>query len=470
MTTRLSVDLCIIGAGSGGLSLAAGAVQLGRRVVLCEKGEMGGDCLNYGCVPSKALIAAASAAAAARGAGKYGVDAGEPEIDFAAVIDHVHSVIAAIAPNDSQERFEKLGVTVLREAASFTGPRQIRAGDTLVEAKYFVIATGSSPLVPPIEGLVGIAYFTNETIFENRTRPEHLIVIGGGPIGIELAQAHRRLGASVTIVEADTILNREDPEAVAIVRRALVEEGVAIREKTVVKAVRAAAGAIEAVLDHETIRGSHLLLAVGRRANVDGLDVEKAGVTASPKGIDVDARLRTANRRIYAIGDVAGGPQFTHLAGDHASTVIRNILFKTPARRRDGLAPRVTYCDPEIASIGLTENEAKKTDSRARAVSWPFAENDRAETERRTDGFVKINVGGGGRILGAMIVGKNAGDLIAPLALALANNLKIGAFTRLMSPYPTRGEALKRAAGAWYTPALFSSRTRALVRLLSIFD
>lgn len=470
MTIRLSVDLCIIGAGSGGLSLAAGAARLGKSVVLCEKGEMGGDCLNYGCVPSKALIAAASAAAAARGAGKYGVDAGEPEIDFAAAIDHVHSVIAAIAPNDSQERFEKLGVTVLREAASFTGPRQIRAGDHLVDAKYFVIATGSSPLVPPIEGLVGIAYFTNETIFENRTRPEHLIVIGGGPIGVELAQAHRRLGARVTIVEADTILNREDPEAVAVVRGALVGEGISIRENAAVKSLRASSGGIEAGLDRETISGSHLLLAVGRRANVDGLDLEKAGVTATPKGVDVDARLRTANRRIYAVGDAAGGPQFTHLASDHASAVIRNVLFKTPTRRRDALSPRVTYCDPEIASIGLTEHEAKKTDSRARAVTWPFAENDRAQTERRTDGFVKIIVGRGGRILGATIVGKNAGDLIGPLALALANNLKIGAFTRLMSPYPTRGEALKRAAGAWYTPVLFSSRTRALVRLLSIFD
>jgi pyruvate/2-oxoglutarate dehydrogenase complex dihydrolipoamide dehydrogenase (E3) component len=417
------------------------------------------------------MIAAAKAAETARRAAEFGVDAGEPQIDFGAVIDHVHSVIAGIAPHDGQERFEKLGVTVIRAAAAFTGPRQVRAGEFLVDAKHFVIATGSSPFVPPIEGIASVPYFTNETIFENRTRPEHLIVIGGGPIGVELAQAHRRLGAAVTIIEAATILGREDPDAVVVVRKALVGEGIAIRENAAVKTLRAGAdGGVEAVLDDGIVAGSHLLVAVGRRPNVDGLDLDKAGVRAGPKGVETDSRLRTSNRRVYAVGDVAGGPQFTHLAGDHASTLIRNILFKFPARRRDALAPRVTYCEPEIASIGLSETEALQKHAGARAVVWPFAENDRARTEKRTEGFARIVADKGGRIVGATIVGENAGDLIAPAALALANGLRIGAFTKLMSPYPTRGEALKRAAGAWYTASLFSPRTRVLVRLLSMFD
>lgn len=471
MTKSLSVDLCVIGAGAAGLSIAAGAAQLGKSVALCEKGEMGGDCLNYGCVPSKALIAAAKAVETARRAAGFGIEARDIRIDFSAVIDHVHKVIAGIAPHDSQERFEKLGVTVIREAAAFTGPRQVRAGDYLIDAKHFIIATGSSPFVPPIDGVTSVPYFTNETIFENRTCPEHLIVIGGGPIGVELAQAHRRLGAKVTIIEAATILNREDADAVDVVRQALTREGVDIRENAAVKSLRAGrAGGVEAVLESGAVAGSHLLIAVGRRPNIDGLDLDKAGVKAGPKGVETDGRLRTSNRRIYAVGDVAGGPQFTHLAGDHASTIIRNILFKAPAGRRDSLAPRVTYCDPELASIGLSEAEAASKHAGVRAVAWPFAENDRARTEKHTEGFAKLITDRKGRILGATIVGENAGDLIAPAALAIANRLRIGAFTRLMSPYPTRGEALKRAAGAWYTPSLFSPRTRALVRWLSMFD
>ena len=470
MTKTLSVDLCIIGAGSGGLSVAAGAVQLGKTVILCEKGEMGGDCLNYGCVPSKALIAAASAAAAIRNAKKFGVAAGVPHVDFAAVIDHVQSVIAGIAPHDSQERFESLGVTVLRDAAKFTGKRQIQAGDTIVNAKHFVVATGSSPFVPPIDGIEDVPYFTNETIFTNKTQPEHLIIVGGGPIGVEMAQAFRRLGSRVTIIEAKSILNNEDPEAVAIVRESLMSDGVALEEGAMAAGVDFADGNINVKLNDKTIAGSHLLMAVGRRANVSDLHLEKAGVTFTDKGISVDDRLRTANKRIYAIGDVAGGAQFTHVAGDHASTIIRNVLFKMPAKRQDALAPRVTYCDPEIASIGAPTTGAPSNDDKTRCVKWLFADNDRAKTEKRDDGFVKIATDAKGLILGATIVGKSAGDLIQPVAVAMASRQKIGAFTKSIAPYPTRSEALKRAAGAWYTPTLFSDRTRALVRLLSIFD
>jgi pyruvate/2-oxoglutarate dehydrogenase complex dihydrolipoamide dehydrogenase (E3) component len=470
MTRKISTDICVIGAGSAGLSVAAGAAQLGRKVALVEKGEMGGDCLNYGCVPSKALIAAAAHAAAIRNASKFGVSAGEPEVDFAAVLEHVHSVIAAIAPHDSQARFEELGVVVIREAGSFAGPRELVAGDTLIRARHFVIATGSRPVVPSIDGLSSVPYFTNETIFDNRTRPEHLIVIGGGPVGVELAQAHRRLGARVSIIQSSALLNKEDPEAVDVVRRALIGEGVSLYEREIPKSVRRENNAITIDLTSRSITGSHLLIAAGRRANIDGLDLDKAGIIATEHSVEVSARLQTKNPRIYAAGDVAGGPMFTHVAGDHASTIIRNILFKMPANRRDHLAPRATYTNPEIASVGLSLAEATAKDPKARAVRWDFSKNDRAETERRTEGFAKVVADRKGRILGATIVGEAAGDMIHLFALAVANDMKMTAFTNYIAPYPTRSEAAKRIGGAWFTPALFSGRTRALIRLLATFD
>lgn len=471
MPQKIDADICIIGAGSGGLSVAAGAAQLGRKVVLIEKGVMGGDCLNYGCVPSKALIAAAARAQAMRDADVFGVRAVEPEIDFSAVMDHVHSVIAAIAPHDSQERFEGLGVKVIRAAGEFIGPRTVRAGDFDVNARHLVIATGSSPFVPPIPGLDAVAYFTNETIFANRTRPEHLIVIGGGPIGVELAQAHRRLGAKVTIVEADTLLNRDDPDAVEIVRARLKKEGAALREKSKAARAEQSNGGVRVTLDDgEAVEGSHILIAIGRRANLSGLGLEKAGVELDAGKLKLDARLRTTNKRVYAIGDAAGGLQFTHLAGDHASTLVRNILFKAPAKRRDALSPRVTYCDPEIASVGLLESEARKSGAKHSVARWSLKDNDRARAERDTEGFIKAVIGKEGRILGAAIVGEGSGDLIGLWAFAIANNLKIRAFTNLIAPYPTRTEISKRAAGSYYTPALFSARTRRLVGLLATFD
>jgi pyruvate/2-oxoglutarate dehydrogenase complex dihydrolipoamide dehydrogenase (E3) component len=470
MTRRISTDLCVIGAGSAGLSVAAGAVQLGRRVVLIEKGEMGGDCLNYGCVPSKALIAAASHAASIKEARKFGVAAGEPSIDFAAVMEHVRGVIAAIAPQDSQERFEGLGVTVIRAAAAFTGPREVAAGDALIRAKHFVIATGSRAIVPPIDGLASVPYFTNETIFANRVRPEHLIVIGGGPVGAELAQAHRRLGARVSIIDTSTLLGKEDPEAVDVVRRTLLDDGVALYEQQRLTSVRLENGAIKVALSGQFLTGSHILVAAGRRTNIDGLGLDKAGVRVSERHIETNARLQTTNPRIYAAGDAAGGLMFTHVAGDHASTVIRNILFKMPATRRDHLAPRATYTDPEIAAVGLSLADAIAKDTKARAVRWDFAKNDRAETERDTAGFAKVVADRNGRVLGATIVGKGAGDMIHLFARAVANRMKMSAFTAYIAPYPTRSEAAKRIGGQWFTLALFSARTRALVRLLAAFD
>ena len=473
MTGMLKPDICVIGAGSGGLTVAAGASRMGAATVLIESGRMGGDCLNYGCVPSKALIAAAHAAEAVRGARRFGVEAGEPTVDFARVRAHVRGVIAAIAPTDSVERFEGLGVRVIRAAARFAGPDEVVADGIRVRARRFVVATGSTPLVPPIPGLDAVPYRTNETIFDADVRPERLVIVGGGPIGCELAQAFRRLGAAVAIVEMRSILPKDDPEAVDIVRRQLQAEGVAIHEMTEVVGVEKAAAGFALLVRKDgasaRIDGTDLLVAAGRRPTVAGLDLEAAGIAHGPQGIVVDARLRTGNRRVYALGDVTGGYQFTHMAGYQAGIVLRNALFRLPAKVDTRAVPWVTFTDPELAQVGLTEAAARAAAGDVRVLRRPFSENDRAQTERRTDGFVKLVTTRRGRVLGATIVGAQAGELVHLWGLAIARRLSVGAVAGMIAPYPTRGELNKRAAGGFYEPALFGPRTRRVVRFLRLF-
>ncbi len=470
MTKTLKVDLVVIGAGSGGLSVAAGAAQLGLKVVLFEKGEMGGDCLNYGCVPSKALIAAADRAHQARCAG-LGVGAADPVVDFAAVMAHVRQAIAAIAPVDSQERFEGLGVRVVRAAARFVDARTVVGGDLRVRARKIVIATGSRAAIPPIPGLETTPYLTNETIFALTERPRRLIVLGGGPIGVELGQAFRRLGSEVVIVEAGDLLGREDPEAAQVVLDQLRSDGVELRHHT--RAIRVESGADGPVLIVEgpegeaRVAGSHLLIAVGRKASTDGLDLDKAGVEHDGNGIVTDRSLRSSNTRVFAVGDVAGRGQFTHLAGAHASLVVRRALFALPVDADALVVPRVTYCDPELAAIGLSEAEARKAHGDdVRVETFPFDENDRAIAEGDVRGFGKLITTRKGRILGVTLVGRHAGDHIHVWALAMSSRLKLSALTSMIAPYPTRGEIGKRLAGKWYTPALFSDRTRRVVSVL----
>ena len=364
MAEPIRTDLCVIGAGSGGLAVAAGAVQMGARVVLIEQGKMGGDCLNYGCVPSKSLIAAGRAAHAIRTARRFGVNGHEPAIDYLGVHDHVKGVIAAIAPHNSQERFEKLGVEVIRAHARFVGPQEVEADGRRIRARRIVVATGSSPALPPIAGLADVPHLTNETVFDLTERPEHLVVIGGGPIGCELAQAYRRLGARVTILELLSILPKDDPDAVQVVRDQLRAEGIDLHERAEVGRVARDGNGIAVMLENDgaerRIAGSHVLVAAGRRANVDGLELETAGIEYGAAGIKVDARLRTSNKRVYAIGDVAGGPQFTHMAAHHAGVVIKNALFRLPAKVDERAVPWVTYTDPELAHVGLTEALARE--------------------------------------------------------------------------------------------------------------
>ncbi|WP_417835258.1 dihydrolipoyl dehydrogenase family protein [Thalassospira tepidiphila] len=474
MNKIITTDICVIGAGSGGLSVAAGAVQMGAKVVLIEKGKMGGDCLNTGCVPSKALLAAGHAAENARRASRFGVSTGPVEIDFGRAIDHVHSVIAGIAPHDSVERFEELGCTVIQAEARFTGPGEVVAGDTTIKAKRFVIATGSRAAVPPIPGLETVCYFTNETIFENRVRPEHLIIIGGGPIGLEMAQAHHQLGAKVTVIEMGTILPKDDPDLVAVVRDRIKADGISLYEGAKTKEILDVNDQIRVVIEHQgieiTLEGSHLLLATGRKPNVENLGLKDAGIEYTDRGISVDTRLRTSNKKVFAIGDITGGLQFTHMAGYDAGIVIRNALFRLPAKVDHSAVPWVTYTNPELAQVGLTEKAAREQyGDDIRVVTWDYAENDRARAEVETEGFIKVITKPNGRILGAAIVGRQAGELIGVWSLAISKKMKIGAIAGMIAPYPTLGELSKRVAGAWYTPSLFGEKTRKLVRFLLRF-
>lgn len=473
MAKRLETDVCVIGAGAGGLSVAAGAAQMGASVVLVEKGQMGGDCLNTGCVPSKALLAAAQAAQAARRAGHFGVRLNEPDIDPAGVYGHVRRTIAHIAPHDSEERFAALGVTVIKGAGRFTGPTRLAVNDMEIQARRVVVATGSAPLIPPVPGLEQVDYLTNETLFDRDRLPEHLLILGGGPIGIEMAQAHRRLGCRVTVLEIGTILPRDDAELVAFIRDRLNGEGVDLMEGARVTNVARSEDGVRVGLETEigatTVTGSHLLVAAGRVPVVQGLDLDKAGIAWSKAGIKVDARLRTSNRKVFAIGDVVGGHQFTHAAGHHASVVLRNILFRLPAKADTPAFPWVTYTDPELAHVGLNESAARAAHGDINVLRWSFHDNDRAQAEADTDGLIKVITGRRGRILGASMVGPKAGELILPWVLAVGQGMKIGAIAGMIAPYPTLGEVGKRAAGSYYIPKLFSERTRSIVKFLGRF-
>ena len=436
---------------------------------------MGGDCLNYGCVPSKALLAAAKKATSLKDAADFGVSGAVPEADFPKVMDHVRDVIASIAPHDSVERFEGLGVEVLQGFGHFISEFELEVNDVRVKARRFVIATGSRATAPPIPGLEEAGYLTNETIFENRIKPDHLIIIGGGPIGLEMAQAHARLGSRVTVLEAFKAFGRDDPDLSKIVLAELSRDGIDIRENVkIANVMKDEAGTYQVSLDEgeiaEKLTGSHLLVAAGRKANVENLNLEAAGVEYTPKGITVDSRLRTSNKKISANGDVAGGYQFTHVANYHAGIFIRNALFRLPAKVNYSAVPWVTFTDPELANVGLNEAAAREQyGDKIKVLTFPFSDVDRARAERQTGGMIKAITTGKGQILGAGIVGPHAGELIHPWGLAISGKLKIGAMASYIAPYPTYGEISKRVAGSYYTPSLFSSRTRAIVKFLSVF-
>ncbi len=477
------VDIAIIGAGAAGLSVAAVAAQLGLKVLLVERGRMGGDCLNYGCVPSKALLAAAHAAAEARRAGQYGVRLPPPEIDWAAVQAHVHGAIARIAPMDSVERFTGLGVEVVQASAHFTRPNEIEAGGRRIRFRRCVIAAGSAAIVPGLPGLDQLPWLTNETLFELTEPPGHLLILGGGPIGLEMAQAHARLGCLVTVLEAaPRVAAREDAALAAPVRAALAADGVMFREG--VKVARFEAldpdrpkserGVVAVLEDGERVAGTHLLLAVGRAPRLAGLDLEAGQVAHTPRGISVLGTLRsTSNKRVWAVGDIADvaglGPRaFTHVASQHAGVLVRSMLFRLPGGGVDYTAlPRVTYTDPELCQVGMTQAEAEAAGHQGvRVLDWHLNENDRAIAEGRTEGLARLVVDGKGKLLGGGITAPRAGEMAGVLGLMLGRRLPLSTLAGLVVPYPTLAEALKRAAGSYYTPKLFGRVSRGLVKAL----
>jgi pyruvate/2-oxoglutarate dehydrogenase complex dihydrolipoamide dehydrogenase (E3) component len=459
-------DLAVIGAGSAGLSVTAAAAQLGLRVALIERGRMGGDCLNTGCVPSKALLAASHAAQAIRGAGRLGVRVAPPEIDWGAVRAHVQGAIAAIAPVDSAARFRALGATVLPGEARFVAPDALVVGGTRITARRIVVAAGSRATMPPIAGLDSLPVWTNETLFDLAERPEHLLILGGGPIGLEMADAFAGLGVPVTVVEAKRIAGRDDPELADGLRQALSARGVTLLEGTAVAA--AEPGPALRLADGRRIAGSHLLVAVGRQPNLEALDLAAGEVRASPAGIATDRGLRSvSNRRVFAAGDIADpagiGPRaFTHVGSYHAGIIIRRALFRLPARVDYAALPRVTYTSPELAQVGLTEQEARAAGMAVTVLRWPLADNDRAVAEGDTAGLVKLVVARG-RVVGAGILAPGAGEMIGTWTLAIAERTRLSHLAGMIVPYPTRAEAAKRAAGSLYAAKLFAPRTKRLV-------
>ena len=469
-------DVVVIGAGAAGLSVAAISAGLGLKVALVERGRMGGDCLNYGCVPSKALLAAAHAAAEARGAARFGLRLPPPEVDWAGVRAHVQGAIARIAPNNSVARFRGMGVEVVEASAHFLSPDAIEAGGRRLGFRRCVVAAGSAAIVPDLAGLDGVPWFTNETIFDLEEPPGHLLILGGGPIGLEMAQAHARLGCLVTVLDAaPRIAPREDAELVDGLRPSLRADGVDIREGARVSRLERpgdGTGGVVAVLeDGARVAGTHLLLAIGRAPRLSGLDLPAGSVAASPRGIATRRDLRsTSNRRVWAVGDIADpeglGPRaFTHVASQHAGIVVRSMLFRLPGTRLDYHAlPRVTYTDPELAQIGLTEDEARAAGHREVSVlRWPLSENDRAVAEGRPEGSVKLVVGQRGRLLGAGILAPRAGEMAGLYGLMIGRKLPLSALAGMVLPYPTLSEAGKRAAGEHYTPRLLSPGTKRLI-------
>lgn len=445
-------DLCVIGGGAAGLVAAAGGALLGAKVVLVEKHRLGGDCLYTGCVPSKALLESARVAHLQRNAGRFGLAPCTLPVQLARVMARVKAVIRAIEPHDSPERFRAMGVEVVFGAGRFVDTRTFRVNGRALTARRFVLATGSRPALPPVPGLDMVPYLTNETVFDLAEPVEHLLVLGAGPIGLEMAQAFRRLGSRVTVVEAtDRALAREDRELAELLVQRLATEGVefAFRVK-VTGAQRAASGVRLALQDADggtrMLEASHLLVATGRRANVEGLGLEAAGVRLADGRVWTDVRQRTSNKRIFACGDVAGPYPFTHMAEHQAGVALRNALFPLLAKAETRVVPWCTFTDPELARVGLSEDEAQTQGVRHRVYRFPFTDIDRAQTAGDTAGLAKLVTAPNGRLLGATILGPNAGELIHEFVLAMAHNLKVADIPRAIHIYPTLAQICRRAA------------------------
>ncbi len=468
MAQELKPEICVIGTNAGGLTVAAAAAALGVPAVLVENGGMGGEFLERdGSVPAQALIAAAEHANAMRNGARFGAKAVRVGIDYAAVSAHMREVIETVAPNFSRERFAGLGVRVITGAARFSDAETVAVDGFAIKANRFVIATGSSPVIPAIPGLLDTPHLTSESLADLAELPRHLIVIGAGATGLELAQAFRRLGAEVSVLEAAIPLAHEDPECAAIVLDALEREGVKLRTGVETTNVRRVFARVQVSFatpaGAETIEGTHLLVAAGRAPNLDDLGLEAAGISRAAPGIVVDPHLRTTNKRVYAVGDATGAAALAHVASYHAGVVTRQLLLRMPVKVNHLAVPRVIHTDPELAQIGLREDEARAQKRAIRVLRWPYRENDRAQAAGATNGHIKVVTDRGGEILGATIVGAEAGESIATWALAISENLNIRAFGGLVAPHPSYAELGKRAAGTYFSPGLTSPRARRIM-------
>lgn len=462
----MSYDLIVIGGGTAGLVASAGAARLGARVALIEVNRLGGECLWNGCVPSKALLAAARAAADARGARELGVDA-DPQVDFARVMQWVRTAQERIEPHDSPERFRSLGVDVVQGHARFTGERTVQVDGRQLTARHIVIATGSRPAIPPVDGLAEVPYLTNETIFDVERLPERLLVLGGGPIGLELAQAFVRLGSQVQVLEAmEQLLPREDAELAAALGARLRSEGIEIHLGAAVRSARSVGSQIRLIAQTPAgqqieFTGDALLVATGRKSHVEGLELQRAGVEADRGGPAVDDRLRTTADNVWASGDVTGGLRFTHVADYQSRLVLRNAFFPFSSRADYTSVPWVTYTEPELAHVGLTEDEARQEHGDdVRVWRRPFDDVDRAIIDGRRDGMVKVVTDSRGRILGAHILGHAAGEMINEIVLAMRHKVSVGALSRSVHPYPTYGEAIRQASEGFYKARLSGVASR----------
>jgi len=471
---KTEFDICVIGAGAAGLVVAAGGASLGAKVALIEKHKMGGDCLHYGCIPSKTLLQSARVAHNMANADAFAIPGHRPQADISAVMERVADVIKSIEPHDSPERFRELGVDVILGSGQFTGPQTFTVDGRQIRARHFVIATGSRAAIPVINGIENTPYLTNEQIFDLREPVDSLIVIGGGPIGIEMAQAFGRLGSKVYMVQRGIqILPKEDPDMAEVVAQQLSKEGVELLTEHNPIKLEGSKGDIRLTLqdsagNEKTINATHLLVAAGRRPNIENLGLENAKVELNKGRITTDARLRTSNKHIFAAGDVVGGPQFTHMAEHHAGVVLRNAIFRLPARVETKVIPWATFSEPELARVGLSETEAKQQNIRHQVYSFPFQDMDRAKADGTTQGFAKIITSPKGKLLGAAIVGPHAGELIHEYVLAIAKGMTAADLSSVIHIYPTLAQINRRVADARMKQGLTPTAKKWIKRIFAL--
>lgn len=471
MPEHIQADLCIIGAGAAGLAVANSASQLGAETILIEEQkELGGSSFHHNCIPSKSLISSSKIAQLIKRSESYGINIQKFNIDFKDISSHMQRVKQEVGLSYAAERFEGMGVKIIRGHAEFISQTELKVDDKIIEARRFVIATGSKPAIPPYPGLTDIDYLTNETIFMQETLPKHLIILGGEPFAIEIAQAFARLGSKVTILEIFTMLDQYDPEIVNILRKRFLHENIEIKEKIHIRDIKKDGNQIAVTIQHdnqeEKITGSTLYLAAGRIPHYDHLNLAAAEVEGNVKGIMVDDRLRTTNKRIFAVGDVIGHAPYSHCAQLQASVVIKNALFMWPAKVDYSALSRVTFTDPEIAQVGVMEKELLLQNTKFRTLRWSYGENNRAILDHLSSGIIKVTITPSGRILGASIIGAHAGEIIMPWAMAIKNKMKISAIADVIAPYPTYSVINNEAANIFYLAKILSGRLRKVVNFI----